>query len=184
MATTEPGATAACSLSVEQLSEVLRTVKDGMREEMHVSKCKRELVGDKEAADEQLLKKMKLEKPPVFKKKTHKKQYHFNEEVTCKFDAAMEALSETPPAVEKAKTLLEEGVKLVSERQEMIRMADRSEHGWATVEEHLDDKLAENSDDEERMQKAEYRAGRRLKAVATKNVMQVCCRLGLERSQV
>ena len=47
MATTEPGTTAACSLSAEQLSEVLRTVKDGMHEEMHVSKCKRELVGDK-----------------------------------------------------------------------------------------------------------------------------------------
>ena len=149
MATTEREATAASSLSVEQLSEVLRTFK-----------FKRELVGDKESADEQLLKKMKLEKPPVFKKKTHNKQYHFNEKVTCKIDAAKTALSETPPGVEKAKTFLEEGAKLVSERQKLIRMADRSEHGWATVKEHLEDELAENSDEEERMQKTEYRAGR------------------------
>ena len=73
-----------------------------------------------------------------------------------------------PPAVEKAKTLLEEGAKLVSEKQKLIRTADMSEHGWATIEEYLEDELAENSDDEKRMQKAEYRAGRKLKAAAAK----------------
>ena len=78
-------------------------------------------------------------------------------------------MSETPPAVEKAKTLLEEGMKLVRERQKLIRMADRSEHGWATVEEYLEDELADDSDDEKRIQKAEFRAGRKLKATAAKN---------------
>ena len=151
----------ALALSAGQLAEVLRAVKDGMREEM--SSLKRELAGDREAADERLLKKMRLEKSPIFKKKTHEKQFKFNEEVSCK-----DCLSETPPAVEKAKTLLEEGAKLVSERQKLIRMADRSEHGWVTVEEYLEDELAENSDDEKRMQKAEYRAGRKLKAAAAK----------------
>ena len=59
-------------------------------------------------------------------------------------------------------------MKLVCERQKLIRMADRSEHGWATVEEYLEDELAANSDDEKRMQKAEFRAGRKLKAAAAK----------------
>lgn len=63
MATTAPGPSTAASLSAGQLAEVLRTVKDGMRDEM--SKLKRELVGDREAADERLLKKMKLEKAPT-----------------------------------------------------------------------------------------------------------------------
>ena len=49
-------------------------------------------------------------------------------------------------------------------------MADRSEHGWATVEEYLEDELAANSDDEKHMQKAEFRAGRKLKASAAKNM--------------
>ena len=53
--------------------------------------------------------------------------------------------------VEKAKTLLDERTKLVCERQKLIRMADRSEHGWVTVEEYLEDELADNSDDEKRM---------------------------------
>ena len=55
------------------------------------------------------------------------------------------------------------------ERQKLIRMADRSEHGWATVKEHLEDELADDSDDEKRIQKAEFRAGRKLKATAAKN---------------
>lgn len=61
--------------------------------------------------------------------------------------------------MEKAKSLLQEGSKIVSERQKLIRIADRSEHGWATVDEYLEDELADNSGDEKRMQKAEYRAG-------------------------
>ena len=48
------------------------------------------------------------------------------------------------------------------ERQNLIRMEDRSEHGWATVEEYLEDEFAENSDDEKRMQKVEFWAGRKL----------------------
>ena len=76
----------ALALSAGQLAEVLRAVKDGMREEM--SSLKRELAGDREAADECLLKKMRLEKSPIFKKKTHEKQFKFNEEVSCKIDSA------------------------------------------------------------------------------------------------
>ena len=58
-------------------------------------------------------------------------------------EAAAASLTETPPAVEKAKTQLEEGLKLVCERQKLIGMADRLEHGWATVEEYLEDELAD-----------------------------------------
>jgi uncharacterized protein YeaO (DUF488 family) len=154
------------ALSSVQLEEVLKNVKDGMLDE--VASLKRELAGDREAADECLLKKRKLEKAPSFKKKMHEKQYHFNEEVSLKLEAAAASLSEIPPAMEKAKAQLEEGLKLVCERQKLIRLADRSEHGWATVEEYLEDELADNSDDEKRMQKAEFRAGRKLKAAAAK----------------
>ena len=86
-----------------------------------MASLKRELASDREAADERLIKKLKLEKPPSFKKKTHEKQYHFNEEVSSKLEAASASLSEVPPAVEKAKTQLEEGLKLVCERQKLIR---------------------------------------------------------------
>ena len=40
----------------------------------------------------------------------------------------------------------------------MIRIADRSEFGWVTVEEYEEDELADNSDDEKRLFRAEQRA--------------------------
>ena len=58
------------------------------------------------------------------------------------------ALAQRPPAVEKARSLLQEGQKLIFVRQKKIRIADRSENGWATVKEYEEDELAENSDDE------------------------------------
>ena len=51
----------------------------------------------------------------------------------------------------------------------MIKIADRSEHGWATVKEYEDDELAENSDDEKRLFRAEARAGRKTRQKSTKS---------------
>ncbi len=57
----------------------------------------------------------------------------FNEDVGGKLKEAKAALEQPPPAVEKAKTVLAEGEKLIFERQKLIRIADRSEQlGWAT----------------------------------------------------
>ena len=46
-------------------------------------------------------------------------------------------------------------------RQKLIKIADRSEFGWHTVEEYLEDELA----DEKRLGRAEGRAKRKNKAV-------------------
>ena len=54
--------TGTSALSSSQLEEVLRAVKDGMRDE--VASLKQELANDREVADEHLLKKLKLEKAP------------------------------------------------------------------------------------------------------------------------
>ena len=89
--------------------------------------------------------------------------------MSSKLEAATASLSETPLAVEKAKTQLEEGLKLVCEHQKLILTADRSEHGWATVEEYLEDELVVNSDDEKRMQKAEFRVGKESESCSSQN---------------
>ena len=114
------------------------------------------------------MKKLKLEKAPVFRKKGYEKQYIHNEEVRMKLSDTRSALSEAPPAVGKAKTFLEEGEKLISERQKHIRIVDRSDNGWATVEEYVEDELADNSDDEKRLSRADARAGKKLKSAAMK----------------
>ena len=59
-----------CGLSADQLQEVLKAVKEGMCDE--VASLKRELASNREASDECLLKKLKLEKAPSFKRRLTK----------------------------------------------------------------------------------------------------------------
>ena len=107
-----------------------------------LSVMKREM----ESADDRLVKKMRLDNRPTFKKRGQKKQYQFNKQVQDKVDAATSALEQTPPALEKARAFLKEGKKLITLRQKNILIADRSEHGWVTVAEYEKDELADNSD--------------------------------------
>ena len=121
-----------------------------------LSNIKRELTEERESADDRLVKKLRLDGKTTFKKKSHEKQYYFNEQVRDKLvDSVTGALEQTPPAVEKAKALIKEGNKLIDVRQKHIKIADRSEYGWATVAEYEEDELAANSDDEKRLFRAE-----------------------------
>ena len=106
---------------------------------------------DRETTDERIAKRIKLDPVPTFKKKSHEKQSKFNSGVEDKIGSVKKALSETPPTIKKAKTLLEEGEKLLKSRQKLMKIADRSECGWATVEEYVEDELADDSDDEKRL---------------------------------
>ena len=154
-------------VSRAQMDLLMATMRQGLRDEM--SALKRELAVEREAADEKLVKKLKLEKAPVFRKKGHEKQYRHNEEVRLKLTDAKSALEEHPLTVEKAKTFLEEGEKIILERQKHIKIADRSDNGWATVEEYMEDELADNSDDEKRLSRADARASKKLKLAAQKS---------------
>ena len=133
-----------------------------------MASMKRELTQERSEANEMLVKKLKMDKKPIFKKKAHEKQFEFNVELKDKLEEASAGLNADPPAIEKAKTALKEGEVLINQRQKLIKIADRSEHGWATVEEYMADELAENSDDEKRLYKAESRAGRKLKDTKAK----------------
>ena len=130
---------------------------------------KRELAEEREAANTQLAKEIRSEKTPVFRKKSFEKQFVCNEKVSEKISEAANALERTPPEIEKAETALQEGEQCIAERQKLLRIADRSEHGWATVEEYQEDELADNSGDEKlRLFRAEQRAGRKITASAQK----------------
>ena len=45
-------------------------------------------------------------------------------------------------SLESAKRKISEGVELVQKRVKAIKLADKSEYGWATVNEYLSDELA------------------------------------------
>jgi len=82
-----------------------------------VLSLKQKLAKEQEAANEHLAKRMKLDKAPTFKKKDHKKQYCFDETVKDKIQEARTALNQSTPALEKAKSALTEGEKLIDGRQ-------------------------------------------------------------------
>ena len=94
-------------LSSGDLSQVL----DCLRSE--IQSLKRE----REAADERLVKRMKMEKRPTFKKKAHKKQFIFNDSNIDKFEDIVTAAQQTPQAIEKVKTAVIEGIKSLKCRQ-------------------------------------------------------------------
>ena len=152
-------------MATDRMEELLGTLNE-LKGEM--SAMKRALEVDREAAEQRLVKKLKLDPPPTFKKKSHEKQFLFNSTVEDKLDACVVALQETPPAIEKAKSVLEEGKLLITKRQKLIKIADRSEYGWATVDEYVEDELAEGKEDERRLFRAEGRAKRRHKAYEDK----------------
>jgi hypothetical protein len=162
MATGEGGSTS----TADKLEEVLKAVSDvEAKVDSKLSEMKRET----EASDDRVVKKMRLDTKPTFKKRGHEKQYLYNEQVQDKVNAATAALKTTPPAVEKAIASLQEGEKLISVCQKNILIADRSEHGWATVAEYEEDELADDSDDEKHLFRAEQRAERKNRQKSTKD---------------
>lgn len=68
---------------------------------------------EQETAHEHLAKRMKLDRVLMFKKNVHEKQYYFNETVKYKMKEAHRALSESMPALKKAKPILHEGERLI-----------------------------------------------------------------------
>ena len=62
----------------------------------------------------------------------------------------------------RQKKELEEGKKLLSERQKLIKLADRSECGWTTVSAYVTDDLEDTPDDERRISNAEKSANKAL----------------------
>ena len=93
------------------------------------------------------------------KRKGNQQQLDHAVQVLDKFDEASDALK--AKSYDKVKAALDSGPEVVSKRIKVIKMADKSEFGWSTVNEFLSDELASNSDDEKRMYRAEGRAERK-----------------------
>ena len=155
----------------------MATGRDSQTEELLVSMHKlrddmadmqKSLIEDKEASEARLAKHIKLDPLPSFKKKSPKQQFIFNSSLEEKLDSCATALEKSAPDLDKARCSLEEGMKLPKDRQKLIKIADRSEFGWSTVAEYVEDELAENSDDEKRLFRAEGRAKRKHRAYEEK----------------
>ena len=121
-----------------------------------------------EAVEDQLreIKKIRCEEPKSFKRKGNEVHYKFNAKIQDSIDEAKSYLESN--AVDKAKESLTEGTSLLTERQKLILLADKSEFGWKTVQEYTQHKLAEDDQDGKKIRRAEERAEKSLKPVAAK----------------
>ena len=97
------------------------------------------------------------DKPYHYKKKAHEEQVRFNAQVEESVQEAHDAFAaiEDSPAIQRARDALGKGARLLADRQKLIKIADRSDNGWGVVAEYTADELAEDSDDEKRLEKAE-----------------------------
>ena len=105
----------------------------------------------------------------TFKRKGNELQHKFNDRVADKVAAAAAAIGKVKTTSTSSKALLdfdakelEEGTALILHRQKVFKLADCSEAGWAVVEEYEGDDVADNSEDERRMEKAEGKAEKKL----------------------
>ena len=100
-----------------------------------------------------------------FKKKSNKIQFHFNAGIEESICAAKKELrrvstadSREKQAIQKAEALLDKGLKALEMQQKHIKVADRSEFGWFTVEHYERHPLADDSNDEKKLEKAKKEA--------------------------
>ena len=102
------------------------------------------------------IKKLKFEEPRRFKKKANKDQYRFNSKLTDVLDEAKSSCS--TQNLDKVKESLEKGENLLAERQKHILLADKSDYGWMVIQKYKKNDLADDSDDEKKIIRAEARA--------------------------
>jgi hypothetical protein len=84
-------------------------------------------------------------------------QYDFTDTVRGQVQDALSDL-ERGGSEEAAILSLQKAVEMLERRMRLIKMADRSEYGWAVVAEYEADELAVDSDDEKRICRAEKEA--------------------------
>ena len=112
-------------------SEIRQLISAINHMEQRMSSMKRELADE---TDARVAKKLKeADKQPALKKKGHQKQFQFNEDVRERLTEASAAIHQTPAAVERAKTAIQEGMDLLNKRRKLIKIADRSDHAQLKI---------------------------------------------------
>ena len=122
---------------------------------------KRDLVEEHEQISATLEKRLRTT-DHEFKRKGNQVQYEHNISVSKQMQEARLSISRDPPAIRRALDSLEEGLEINYLRNKHIIIADTCEGGWQTVQEYTHREVADNSDDDKRIRKAEAAAVRKI----------------------
>ena len=89
---------------------------------------------------------------PEFSRQGNRQQYEHNTDVLHTIERAANAVVKGDG--EAAIAVLNQGKQAVTQRNKLVRMADREQRGWKMVAEYVKDDLADDSDDEKNMRRA------------------------------
>ena len=152
----------------EQFNHLMESIESTRTQlEQKLAEFKAEVRNGQEKAAASAVHKVRQETPYTFKRKGNQEQFRANQridETLIIAETELESVPDTAPSaatIKKARESLAEGRKLLAERQKLIKVADQSDLGWAVVAEYTADELAEDSDNEKRLEKAEKPAERK-----------------------
>ena len=147
----------------EQLMEEIKQTRSEMQEK--IGKLQKEVSANQDKTAQTIVQKLKADRGYTFRKKGHEQQFRFNLDIDEHIQKAREEAVKIIPSsetgaksLEKLKAKLHQGSQAIAARQKRIKVADRSDYGWAVVETYDSDELAENSEDEKRLFRAEKAA--------------------------
>ena len=90
---------------------------------------------------------------PSFRFKGDQVQFELNAEISGNINVVLSQLDRNN--VRKAVKLLQDSLAVIKKRSKLIRIADKAEGGWKTVDEYLSHEVASDSEDEKRIRAAE-----------------------------
>ena len=162
-----------CTMTEENLDALLKSV-DSLKQEhaeaqrdlrKRLEHLEKEVVTGQENVTQRVVKRLEEDRTLVFRKNGNECKFIFNDNVKDQLDAVGRQLDQFEPSsmvqkelLEKAEEELTKGVMLIAARQKRIKIADRSEFGWGTVDEYEEEELASNNEDEKRLEKADKAA--------------------------
>ena len=144
--------------SVKALSDSQKQSQAELKARM--DQLEREVPTSHEESTQRVVKRLKRARSHEFKRKGNEKQFDLNKEVKDHVEAASAHIAKLPremqqhPSLVSATEELKEGTKVLHTRQKLIRLADRSEVGWAVVDTYESDELASDDEDAKRMKEA------------------------------
>ena len=147
------------SSALQQILKTLSEQKDDINKavDVRLMSFRQEIVGATSSVSQDI-KKLKTEQNTTWKSEGNRDQFEHNSKVSDTVTQALWALENGK--FDYCKELLTETVDLCSQRNKLVKIADQSQCGWNTVKNYITNPLAEDSDDEKRIFKAESKAQR------------------------
>ena len=152
----------------QKIDELLKSVQSLSQEQkksqtkinQRLKQLEKDVSTNNDESTQRVVKRLKRARIYEFKRKGNEKQFEFNEDVIDCIEAATGHITKLPteiqevPGLNSATEELKEGIKALHTCQKLIRLADRSDLGWAVVDTYESDELASDDKDAKRMKEA------------------------------